>query len=191
MILPIAFIPTPRRILLFILLLLSTLVLASSAISRISILRHPNQQAYLPWYTAESTLSIVFANLPFLTSLVVTAAPARMRSTLAWPRSRQESLVDVRTSQPPLRTDSMMTSSSTQCTELVDVEKGEGWSGVERSAKEDGVVCEATSSTDNTVDGPALPSQLLVPKTRLSGGLAEMGELSLQETGQGWPIYWR
>lgn len=30
-----------------------------------------------------------------------------------------------------------------------------------------------------------------VPKMRLSGGLAEMGEMSLQDTRQGWPIYWR
>jgi hypothetical protein len=49
-------------------------------------------------------------------------------------------------------------------------------------------------------EGPALPSPPAVrpetrdgqvPKMRLSGGLAEMGELSLHDTTQGWPIYWR
>ncbi|KAF2025195.1 hypothetical protein EK21DRAFT_43965, partial [Setomelanomma holmii] len=70
MIVPVPFIPTPRRLLLAILLILSTLVLIISILSRESILRNPHSPDYLYWYTSESTLCIIFANLPFLNSLV-------------------------------------------------------------------------------------------------------------------------
>ncbi|KAF1921600.1 hypothetical protein BDU57DRAFT_413055, partial [Ampelomyces quisqualis] len=97
MILPVPFIPTPRRLLLAVLLILSTLVLVTGIVARASILQHSTLPSYLLWYTSESTLSIIFANLPFLTSFVVTAAPARIRhfsSQLAlpqWPRSTRGS----------------------------------------------------------------------------------------------------
>lgn len=37
---------------------------------------------------------------------------------------------------------------------------------------------------------PPLERLSLVPKTRLSGGLAEMGDISRNNT-EGWPIYWQ
>jgi hypothetical protein len=93
MLLAVPFIPTPRRTLLAALLLLGTLVLTTGILSRASILTHPTPATYLHWTTAEASLSIIFANLPFLTSLVVTAAPARIRqmSFSQWPRSRCQS----------------------------------------------------------------------------------------------------
>ncbi|KAF2825581.1 hypothetical protein CC86DRAFT_259350, partial [Ophiobolus disseminans] len=93
MILPVPFIPTPRRPLLAILLLLSTLVLTTNIISHTTILTATSTPpSYLNYTTATSSLSILFANLPFLTS-VVTAAPARIRqmSLSQWPRSRRGS----------------------------------------------------------------------------------------------------
>jgi hypothetical protein len=208
LILPIPFIPTPRLTLLTTLFILSVLVLASGTIAHVSTLRYPQQQTYLQWYTAESTLSIVFANLPFLSSLVVTKAPARIRSTLQWPRSRQGSLADLNalTTMRMVRVNSMA-STVPELTSPIDAEQGDGWSGVKRdvdgTAKESGV-SGTISPREEVVHGqvgPALPSPSLmrsgtrdgssVPKTRLSGGLAEMGEVNLQDSGQGWPIYWR
>jgi hypothetical protein len=98
-----------------------------------------------------------------------------------------------------------------EITSPVDPEKAGDWSAGVRAALTDGDrsskdsdMCEAMSPKDSAAYGqigPALPSlppvmrpetrDGLVPKTRLSGGLAEMGELSLQDTTQGWPIYWR
>jgi hypothetical protein len=244
MILPVAFIPTPRRLLLAILLILSTLVLITGIVARASILLHPNRTTYLAWYTTESTLSIVFANLPFLTSLVVTATPARLRhfssqlGSPQWPRSRRGSWDNV--SMPQLRT-MRFNSTATTMVELVsptDVEKGlgmgspreRGWNegessrdgavekervidasgdskeGVTRAEevkKAEGQDVEdstkkghkSTASRDLSQPSPSLAVPEIqdgqVPKTRLSGGLAEMGALSLQDTTQGWPIYWR
>lgn len=95
MILPVAFIPTSRRALLAILLILGTLILAIGTLSRALIITDPANltTTYLHYITTESSLSIIFANLPFLTSLVVTVAPARIRqlSLSQWPRSRRGS----------------------------------------------------------------------------------------------------
>jgi hypothetical protein len=244
MILPIPFIPTPRRLLLAILLILSTLILITSIISRVSILLHPGRPTYLAWYTTESTLSIIFANLPFLTSLVVTAAPARIRhfsnqlASSQWPRSRRGSWDNA--SMPQLRT-TRFNSTATTVVELMsptDLEKGQnvgsprerGWSEgetsrdgaggekrVERDAggelkdallhAQEAKHAESRDARNSATDGHrpvagnctqlSVPVTVhekgegQVPKTRLSGGLAEMGELSLQDTTQGWPIYWR
>jgi hypothetical protein len=100
-----------------------------------------------------------------------------------------------------------MASTVLELTSLVDAEKGDGWSGVGRygdgTAKESGG-SGTISLREGVVHGqvgPALPSPSLtrpatrdgpsVPKMRLSGGLAEMGEVNLQDSRQGWPIYWR
>ncbi|KAH7384069.1 hypothetical protein DE146DRAFT_681158 [Phaeosphaeria sp. MPI-PUGE-AT-0046c] len=139
MLLPVPFIPTPRRLLLSILLLLGTLVLIASIVSRALILTsHQNSEStnshpmYLSWYTTESTLSIIFANLPFLTSLVVTAAPARMRylsSQLALaqlPRSRRESPTWDDINRPELRTKRFNSTATTivELTAITHLEKG-------------------------------------------------------------------
>lgn len=221
MLLPVPFIPTPRRLLLNLLLLLGILVLISSIVSRAFILTTASSPAtYLSWYTTESTFSIIFANLPFLTSLVVTAAPARMRhfsSTLAlsqWPRSRRGSWDG--SDRPELRT-MRFNSTATTIAELSiaqNLEKGvvhdsqgvrvgpsspRGPRSVEMARRGDNGRGSRRSVTSIESD-LELPSPSAtrpetrdsqVPKMRLSGGLAEMGELSLQDTRQGWPIYWR
>jgi hypothetical protein len=217
MILPIAFIPTPRRLLLAILFVLSALVVVTGIMARVSILRNPQQPTYLSWYTTQSTLSIIFSNLPFMTSLVVTAAPARTRHLSSqlvlssWPRSRRGSWACTDFT-PPLRTArfNSTTSTMTEITSPTDLEKAEASCAEACEVTQKGerlpmgsAICEAESPRDSAVDdqeGPALPSPPAVrpetrdgqvPKMRLSGGLAEMGELSLHDTTQGWPIYWR
>lgn len=224
MLLPVPFIPTPRRLLLAILLLLGTLVLIAGIVSRALILTTPTRTiksspaSYLSWYTTESTLSIIFANLPFLMSLVVTAAPARIRhfSLAQWPRSRRGSLSwdDNAGSRPELRT-MRFNSTATTIAELTVThnlakgmqESGSGNAGAESTSRPmspDRIErCERRDSGNSILSSDSylqLPSPSAtrpetrdsqVPKMRLSGGLAEMGELSLQDTRQGWPIYWR
>ncbi|KAF1355874.1 hypothetical protein EJ07DRAFT_131174 [Lizonia empirigonia] len=110
LILPTPLIPTPRCFLIAILMITGILTLVLSVLSRYSILAHPESKTYLFYYTTESTLLIVFANLPFLTSLVVSTAPARIREfgrnisfprdgaympLSPWPRSRRMSVRDI------------------------------------------------------------------------------------------------
>ncbi|KAH8725874.1 hypothetical protein GQ44DRAFT_771823 [Phaeosphaeriaceae sp. PMI808] len=219
MLMPIPFIPTTRRPLLAILLLIGTFVLITDIVSRsLVIVSHissaggtPSLPKYLPWYTSESTLGIIFANLPFLTSLVVTAAPARIRhfsdqlSLSQWPRSRRTSW-DYSDVTPPLRT-SRFNSTATTLADLVsptDVEKAENKFLATLDTKGDkGDISGSTESSPSIYVGSS--EELLlshhtlrpetrdsqVPKMRLSGGLAEMGGMSLQDTTQGWPIYWK
>lgn len=107
LILPTPSIPTPRRLLLGILIILAIMALVAGILARYFILTLPNSPSYLFYYTSESTLLIVFANLPFLTSLVVSTAPARIREfgrnlsfsrdgggvpLSPWPRSRRTSI---------------------------------------------------------------------------------------------------
>ena len=121
-----------------------------------------------------------------------------------WPRSRQGSLADGEVEQTGrVERVGSTASTMTEVASPIDVEKGEGWAEDGDRRSKDSAVVEGRSPRDSAVSGqsgPALPSSLLmrdgmqdssVPKTRLSGGLAEMGELSLQDTTQGWPIYWR
>ena len=228
MMLPVPFIPTPRRLLLAVLLLLGTLVLISGIISRASILAAPHpassMQTYLQWSTAESTLSIIFANLPFLTSLVVATAPARIKnlshnlrasSHLAlsqWPRSRQGSwAIQEEESMPPPLRPSRLGSAVTTTSELqspVDVKKATEWSGSKSSRgvhtenesletlnPRHSIASDVSHASEQTVP-PTTPAESpgerisAVPKTRLSGGLAEMGDISIDNT-EGWPIYWK
>jgi hypothetical protein len=214
MILAVPFIPTPRHLLLAILLILGTFVLITGVVARASILLHPTHSSYLNLYTTESTLSIIFANLPFLTSLVVTVAP-RLSPHLSlsqWPRSRQASWVGYATTPPLRRTRYDSVASTTMIVgSSRDVEKGLGHNihctndmASAPNAKEHwtAISDESASSHDGlrSEHDPTLPSAAAmrpetndsqVPKMRLSGGLAEMGELSLQDTTQGWPICWR
>ncbi|KAF1996751.1 hypothetical protein P154DRAFT_497986 [Amniculicola lignicola CBS 123094] len=100
-VLPIPFIPTPRRILLAVLVALGTLVVATGIIGRYYILTQPTSPLYLHWYTAEAAATICFANLPFLSSLVTSTSFSRNRclsgnvSLSQWPRSVKSS--------PPMR----------------------------------------------------------------------------------------
>lgn len=229
MMLPVPFIPTPRRFLLAILLILGTLVFTAGIISRVSILQTPTAPAYLPWYTAESCFSLIFANLPFLTSLVVATAPARIRdfshnlrtsSHLAlsqWPRSRRGSWNCIDGSRrgswvttaapheslPPLRVSRLdSVGTTTTISELpspVDVEKAPEWSRKYNYIDSPSTQSPRQSPRHSGEQSPSIPALLseaesgrasVVPKTRLSGGLAEMGDVSVAGT-EGWPIYWK
>ncbi|KAH7377827.1 hypothetical protein BKA66DRAFT_151269 [Pyrenochaeta sp. MPI-SDFR-AT-0127] len=233
MMLPVAFIPTPRRLLLAILFILGTLVFISGIVSRAALLKNVALPAYLHWYTSESTLSIIFANLPFLTSFFVATAPAKLRgfsqnlrtsSQLAlsqWPRSRRGSWECRDASRrgswathneglPPLRVN-RLGSAATTISELsspVDMKKAPEWSMSDdhmqttthsrnTSSSKDSGKPNDTASLEEVIDAPPSTSALtplerisLVPKTRLSGGLAEMGDVSINNT-EGWPIYWK
>jgi hypothetical protein len=193
MILAVPFIPTPRRLLLALLLILGTFVLITGTIARTSVLVHPTHSTYLSLYTAESTLSILFANLPFLTSLVVTAAP-RLSPHLSlsqWPRSRRTSLLDTEVNAPTRRArfDSVA-GMMAEIDEADDIEKGSSTNQIDRDIAES-LLDSAVFTVPNPVASRPETRDSQVPKMRLSGGLAEMGELSLQDTTQGWPIYWR
>lgn len=237
MMLPVPFIPTPRRLLLAVLFIFGTMVFISGMVSRAAILKDVALPAYLHWYTAESTLSIIFANLPFLTSFFVATAPARLRhfsqnlrssSQLAlsqWPRSRRGSWECRDASRrgswttysealPPLRV-TRLGSAATTISELsspVDMEKTPEWSMIGYEIQKGTHSRDPSGSTDSRrasaqvsmerdveISSSMPPSALAptpverlsqVPKMRLSGGLAEMGDISTNNT-EGWPIYWK
>jgi hypothetical protein len=290
MLLAVPFIPTPRRILLAVLLLLGTLVLISGVLSRSSILHRPNSSTHLHWTTAESNLSIIFANLPFLTSLVVTAAPARIRqmSFSQWPRSRRQSLkLDMAVAPNWSSRFGSTATTISEITSFADMKRGpESPQKACRSIRHSGASSQASSpalptppivwdirgsrvwetsprdsgasahaispgphtapifwdneaskvSASTTINRSANTHQLtaqsihtrptsppharnsrtsiasprhsgasneeaptpvrpgtrgsMVSRTRLSGGLAEMGDPTAEERTEGWPIYW-
>ncbi|KAF2646147.1 hypothetical protein P280DRAFT_439921 [Massarina eburnea CBS 473.64] len=100
LILPIPFIPTPRKYLLFTLLFLGIAALVTGVFGRYYILSDPSSPVYLPWYMAETSSLIAYANIPFLTSLFNPANSARFRhvsntSLSSWPRSYKDT--------PPVR----------------------------------------------------------------------------------------
>jgi hypothetical protein len=187
LIIPVPFIPTPRRMLLAILLLLSTLILITGIVARASILANPKARTYLYYYTTESSLGIFFANLPFLMSLVTPERIRHLSSQLSlsqWPRSRRQSWAPI-----PTRT-SRLGSIATTIGSPIDPEKTEDWSRHSAGSGQQSVNDSEPSIPSPSVLRPQT-SDSQVPKMRLSGGLAEMGELSLQDTTQGWPIYWQ
>jgi hypothetical protein len=79
LILPTPFIPTPRRLLLTILMIVGIMTLVFGILARYYILKKSTSQTHVFYYIYEATLLVVFANLPFLTSLVVSTTPARIR----------------------------------------------------------------------------------------------------------------
>lgn len=110
LILPTPFIPTPRRFLLTILMIISIMTLIFGILARYYILKTPTSQTHVFYYIYEATLLLVFANLPFLTSLVVSTTPARIREfsrnisfsrdgvhmpLSPWPRSSRMSVQDI------------------------------------------------------------------------------------------------
>ena len=114
LILPTPFIPTPRRFLLVILLVTGISTLVFGIIARYSILTSPASGTFLFYYAFETTFLIIFANLPFLTSLVSTT-PAWIREfgrnisfsqdnvnlpLSPWPRSRRVSVQDIASPSP-------------------------------------------------------------------------------------------
>jgi hypothetical protein len=109
------------------------LILTFGILARYSVLRAPNSRAYLVYYASESTLLIIFANLPFLASLVVSTAPARLREfgrnisfsrdgvglpLPTWPRSRRMSVQSI-VAPPPTRA-SGMESTTTFMSGIID-----------------------------------------------------------------------
>ncbi|KAJ8111491.1 hypothetical protein OPT61_g5927 [Boeremia exigua] len=103
-------IPTPRRFLLMILMVTGISTLTLGILAQFYILTKPTLRRYTIYCIYETTLLIIFANLPFLTSLVVTTTPARIRefsrnfsvsrdgthmSLPPWPHSRQLSVQNI------------------------------------------------------------------------------------------------
>jgi hypothetical protein len=118
LILPTPFIPTPRRLLLTILMIVGIMTLVFGILARYYILKKSTSQTHVFYYIYEATLLVVFANLPFLTSLVVSTTPARIREfsrnisfsrdgihmpLSPWPRSSRMSVQDI--GSPPMRAD--------------------------------------------------------------------------------------
>ncbi|KAL6709172.1 hypothetical protein ACN47E_001988 [Coniothyrium glycines] len=221
LLLPIPFIPTPRLLLQLSLLALGALTLTASLVARIRILTTapaptaPSPSRTLHWSTAELSLGVVFANLPFLTSLVVATAPARIRQFSAchrgmapWPRSRAGSVerssasasasagrasVGASVDDDDEEKGAVVRAYQTRFTERPGSAGARGSCTVLRRGAE--------SLHDDEEEGKgevvvplrvsASPERVsVVPKTRLSGGLAEMGDVSVDNT-EGWPIYWR
>ncbi|KAF1970644.1 hypothetical protein BU23DRAFT_205880 [Bimuria novae-zelandiae CBS 107.79] len=110
LLLPIAFIPTPRKFLQAALLALGASVLASAILSRYYLLVRPaaSPARYIHWYLAQLVLMLLFANLPFLTSLFTSTPRASRRSIslASWPRSWKDSAGDA---EQRLRTGSATT----------------------------------------------------------------------------------
>ncbi|KAF1924194.1 uncharacterized protein M421DRAFT_296694 [Didymella exigua CBS 183.55] len=110
LIMPTPFIPTPRRLLLAILMVAGIMTLIFGILARYYILAAPTSKTHVFYYIYETTLLVVFANLPFLTSLVVSTTPARIREfgrsisfardgvhmlLSPWPRSSRMSVQDI------------------------------------------------------------------------------------------------
>ncbi|KAF2466180.1 uncharacterized protein BDR25DRAFT_269356 [Lindgomyces ingoldianus] len=94
LIFPIPMIPTPRKLLLAILLAFGAVVLITAILGRYYVIIHSSNPMHLLWYGAEATGIICFANLPFLNSLITsTTSPSRIRhissnlTQTPWPRS--------------------------------------------------------------------------------------------------------
>jgi hypothetical protein len=101
LIVPVPFIPTPRRYLLGILILIGLLALSSGVVARIAHYTRYSSR-YLFLYTTESSLIIIFANLPFLTaparvrdfSRKLGSSAGQQRPLSHWPRSRGSGQVE-------------------------------------------------------------------------------------------------
>ncbi|KAF1943818.1 hypothetical protein EJ02DRAFT_484486 [Clathrospora elynae] len=178
MMVPVPFIPTPRRLLLTILLIIGTLVLFTGTIGRSLVLTNPLAPAYLHWYTTEPSLSIIFANLPFLTFLVFATAPARLRLS-QWPRNRHSSWAS--SIPPPLSRARIGSTATTMSSMSSTMDVGK--------AAADRRVSDQT--TIASISEPVPGRASIVAKTRLSGGLAEMGRVSVEDRTQGGPTYWQ
>ncbi|KAF2259273.1 hypothetical protein CC78DRAFT_525075 [Lojkania enalia] len=121
LIIPVPFIPTPRKLLLVLLIALGIFVIVSGILGRYYLLLQPSHPGYIPWYVAEAASTIFFANLPFLSSLVTSSSSSRfrhVRSRLAlsrWPRSTKES--------PPLYIERLNSdASATRSTSIREIE---------------------------------------------------------------------
>ncbi|PVH99420.1 hypothetical protein DM02DRAFT_490323, partial [Periconia macrospinosa] len=93
--LPIPYIPTPRTLLLLALFFLGALGSVAGVLGRYYVIHDPSSSKYLPWYIAETTTLIAYANMPFLSSLLSSSSKARYRyisqTTLGhWPRSYKD-----------------------------------------------------------------------------------------------------
>ncbi|KAF2796742.1 hypothetical protein K505DRAFT_372961 [Melanomma pulvis-pyrius CBS 109.77] len=125
LVLPIPFIPTPRKFLLAILFVLGVVVLVAGILGRYYVIVHPTSSTYLAWYTAEAAVILLFANLPFLSSLVTSTTTSRLRhlssnlSLSQWPRSYKDT--------PPLRAQ-RLSSTTTTISTMSPIEATEMWS---------------------------------------------------------------
>ncbi|ORY15233.1 hypothetical protein BCR34DRAFT_558914 [Clohesyomyces aquaticus] len=125
LLLPIPLIPSPRKMLLSILIVFGIFALIAGVLGRYYLTVPHSDSVYLSWYVAETAGCICFANLPFLNSLVTTTASSdRMRrfsssiALMQWPRSNK--------SLPTVREQRL--SSTTTMRTIVRVEVGDEWS---------------------------------------------------------------
>jgi len=124
LVIPVPFIRTPRKFLLAVLLLLSAIALTIGLLSRYYILAHPTSLTYLSWHVAEPTVILLFANLPFLSSLVASTTTSRIRhissniSLSQWPRSYKDT--------PPFRAQRLNSTATTMST-MTPLENADAW----------------------------------------------------------------
>jgi uncharacterized membrane protein HdeD (DUF308 family) len=78
LIIPVPMIPTPRKSLLCVLLVLGTFALVFGVLARYQALTSPTSSVYLNWLVAETALLILFANLPFLIPLITLTTSVRV-----------------------------------------------------------------------------------------------------------------
>jgi hypothetical protein len=127
LIVPVPFIPTPRRYLLGILILIGLLALSSGVVARIAHYTRYSSR-YLFLYTTESSLIIIFANLPFLTaparvrdfSRKISSSAGQQRPLSQWPRGRSSGRVEECDNS---KWGSVMRSSTTTVNELPSLEE--------------------------------------------------------------------
>ena len=122
LIVPVPFIPTPRRYLLGILIFIGLLALGCGVVARVTHYTRYSSK-YLFLYTTESSLIIIFANLPFLTaparvrdfSRKLGSSAGQQRPLSHWPRSRGSGQV---TECDNMKWGSVVRSSTTTVNEL-------------------------------------------------------------------------
>ncbi|KAF2851315.1 hypothetical protein T440DRAFT_394598 [Plenodomus tracheiphilus IPT5] len=185
MLLPVPFIPTPRRLLLAILLLLGILVLAAGIISRVLLLSKSASLAYLNWYTTECSLSIILANLPFLTPLFVSTAPTHLRKISRsfrksshaferWPRIQRESWAAYPLPSLHMNRSDSTASALSEKPSPTDTEETYSWG--EPDSKYNG--SGSQQDEHNNLAAVTPPTRrILITRMRESGGLAEMGTI--------------
>ncbi|KAF2703508.1 hypothetical protein K504DRAFT_392309 [Pleomassaria siparia CBS 279.74] len=122
---PVPFIPTPRKFLLAFLLFFGFVTLVIGVLGRYYVISQPASLTYLNWYTAQTAVIILFANLPFLSSLVTKTSASRhrcMSNNLAlsqWPVSYKDT--------PPLRAQRLDSTATTVSTMSSSMDTTEGW----------------------------------------------------------------
>ena len=195
MIIPVPMIPTPRKVLLAILLLVGALALVSGILSRYYVLTSPSSPSSLHWLVAELAVMILFANLPILSALYTSTTSSRIRklssnlSIPQWPRSRRASTLPHTQRQ---RLDSTSTTISTfppnrscrvesMTSTIPQVDADDGWSDKETSLTVPSPLVRKMTLTD-----PPPELEVYWTSRRPSTRDADLESVSLREIQ--WPL---